>query len=316
MVLKWYISQVKKAVVVVLVIFFAGMQVGCDGGMWMRESIDKRMERYLNTSMGVEKLSEEIENSPMNKELHLERLALLLAMEDLNTAQGIANCYVYMVENCGHDPILLEGLRSDNYLVRANAATAIGYLKWQAAGKALRRSADDRHPEVRKASVRALGKLANPDFQFVLLLSLKDGDWEVRAEAAKALGMLKDPSVTKYLFPVLDDIDEFVRYEALRALIDVRSADKASLYRQEWKEKESVRRANTGVTLLAMVGKLENWQPLEEVIQSQHQELSLEAAKVYFTHQPEASRKFFQKILADGEVEEDSDLAGFIRKNQ
>jgi HEAT repeat protein len=87
-------------------------------------------------------------------------------------------------------------------------------------------------PWVRRAAVKALGKIGDPRAIEPLITALKDENRDVREEAAWALGELGDPRAVEPLIRVFrgkykgleTDLDKEIHKAAAEALMEMRSA--------------------------------------------------------------------------------------------
>ena len=86
--------------------------------------------------------------------------------------------------------VLERSLQHDIWIVRRNAAWALGVLDDARAVPALIATLTDREAPVRRQSAWALGVIGNPSAVEPLLGALKDRDPEVRRQAAWAIGVL------------------------------------------------------------------------------------------------------------------------------
>ncbi|HEV8547846.1 MAG TPA: M1 family aminopeptidase [Polyangiaceae bacterium] len=91
------------------------------------------------------------------------------------------------------------------WMVRAEAARALGRLRGEAAFDALGATAHDKHPKVRRAVAEALGAFRTPAAARILkTLAQSDKSYLVAGDAARALGRTRQPGVLKDLMAVLD----------------------------------------------------------------------------------------------------------------
>jgi aminopeptidase N len=97
------------------------------------------------------------------------------------------------------------GLRKEAWMVRAEAARALGRTRGEAAFEALKKAAKERHPKVRRAVAEALGAFRTPEAANVLRgLARGDRSYLVAADAARSLGRTRQPGVMKDLLAVID----------------------------------------------------------------------------------------------------------------
>jgi aminopeptidase N len=93
----------------------------------------------------------------------------------------------------------------DAWMVRAEAARALGRIRGEAAYDALAKAAKEPHPKVRRAVAEALGAFRTTEAASVLRgLARGDKSYLVAADAARALGRTRQPGVMKDLLAVVD----------------------------------------------------------------------------------------------------------------
>jgi aminopeptidase N len=96
------------------------------------------------------------------------------------------------------------GRAKEVWMVKSEAARALGKLRGDAAFEALRKSAHDRHPKVRRAVAEALGGFRTPAAARLLTeLARSDKSYLVAADAARSLGRTRQPGVLKQLVATL-----------------------------------------------------------------------------------------------------------------
>jgi aminopeptidase N len=108
---------------------------------------------------------------------------------------------------------------------RAEAAAALGALRSEEAFKELERSADAKHPKVRRAVMSAIGHFKTARAAELLRrYALRDASYLVEAEAARALGATKQASAFDTLVDVLDRPAwaDVIRVGALDGLANLR----------------------------------------------------------------------------------------------
>ena len=94
---------------------------------------------------------------------------------------------------------------NEAWMVRAEAARALGKLRGEDAEAALIKAATDRHPKLRRAVVSALGQFRTKTAAACLAsVTQRDKSYLVAAEAARALGKTRAPEAMKTLLRVLD----------------------------------------------------------------------------------------------------------------
>ena len=111
-------------------------------------------------------------------------------------------------------PALLEALSDEAWVVRMNAAWAVGRLDDNRAVEPLIQLLDDRERDVQIAAAGALGRLDDSRAVSPLLESLDDSEVEVRSAAAWALGRLDDGRAVDGLIDALEDAAQDVRAQA------------------------------------------------------------------------------------------------------
>jgi aminopeptidase N len=132
------------------------------------------------------------------------------------------------------DPPTVQALESalrkeeEIWLVRAEAAQALGQVRSTECFDALSHATSVKHPKVRRAVADALSRFRTlPATNLLKKLALKDESYVVEAEAARALGKTKQPSAFETLVDVLDrpswaDIISVGAIDGLAALRDDR----------------------------------------------------------------------------------------------
>ncbi len=115
-------------------------------------------------------------------------------------------------------PVLIQSLKSDSeFLVRLEAAEAVGILKAKAAVSTLIEALADKESAVRGPAATALGLIGDKRAVPSLLLSLYDEEY-VRELAAAALGEIRDVKAIPELVKLLDDKSARVRCSVADAL--------------------------------------------------------------------------------------------------
>lgn len=74
---------------------------------------------------------------------------------------------------------------------------------------------------MRIACIKALGELADPDNEQILLTAAKDNDWVVRSSAVKGLRKLATPAAIQGVKDATKDKEWWVRQAAAYSLIDM-----------------------------------------------------------------------------------------------
>jgi aminopeptidase N len=109
------------------------------------------------------------------------------------------------------DPPTLKALeqvlakKNEAWMVRAEAARALGRIRSERALEILVAAAKVTHPKVRRAVASALGRFARPQAARALAtLARRDRSFLVAADAARALGRTRQPGARRDLLAVLD----------------------------------------------------------------------------------------------------------------
>jgi aminopeptidase N len=112
----------------------------------------------------------------------------------------------------------------ERWMVRAEAASALGRIGAPSCYLALETALSSPHPKVRRAVASALGNFRTTEASRVLgRVAKKDPSYLVEAEAARALGRTRQPEALKVLRQVVDhpswaDVKRAAALEALGAL--------------------------------------------------------------------------------------------------
>jgi aminopeptidase N len=98
------------------------------------------------------------------------------------------------------------GRKKEVWMVRAEAARALGKLGGDDALRELLAHAKDPHPKVRRAVIQSLGRFKRSEAATVLLRhAKKDASYLVEAEACRSLGSTRDARAKAALVEVVDD---------------------------------------------------------------------------------------------------------------
>ena len=152
----------------------------------------------------------------------LEPLRALLEDPDGVLRRGTAESLTKIAGNdLQHIDMLLEGTRSEDPLVRAEFATALGRGQDIATVDPLLSLTRDGSADVRHAAAQALGDLGDTRAAPALVGLLDDGRGKVRMSAALALGDLRATDAVPDLIEVLGDPDDQVRMVTARALGEI-----------------------------------------------------------------------------------------------
>jgi aminopeptidase N len=111
--------------------------------------------------------------------------------------------------------------KNEAWMVRAEAARALGKIRSEQAFSALSAQVGVEHPKVRRAVASALGNFKTPAAAAVLEKRAKsDPSYLVEAESTRALGRTRQPEALKVILPLLDRPSwaEVARAGALDAL--------------------------------------------------------------------------------------------------
>ena len=112
---------------------------------------------------------------------------------------------------------LVAALKDSEAEVRAQAATALGWIADPRAAAPLARCLKDSEAHCRLAAVEALGMLRTPAALKPLARALADPSLQVRLGAAGALGEMGDPIAIDLLLAVLSDAEEHLEVRAATA---------------------------------------------------------------------------------------------------
>ena len=117
------------------------------------------------------------------------------------------------------------------WMVRAEAARALGKIRAEEAFAELAELARTEHPKVRRAVMSALGAFKKPEAATVLAaIARKDPSYLVEAEAARALGRTKQPAALRPLLAMVDraswgDVTRAGALDGMAALRDEQALD-------------------------------------------------------------------------------------------
>ena len=118
------------------------------------------------------------------------------------------------------------GKKSEAWMVRAEAARALGKIRSDEAFKALAEHVGTDHPKVRRAVASALGNFKSAEAVKLLEKRAKsDPSYLVEAESVRALGRTRQPEALKVIVPLLDrsswaEVSRAGALDALGALRD------------------------------------------------------------------------------------------------
>ncbi len=95
--------------------------------------------------------------------------------------------------------------KKETWMVRAEAARALGLIKSEQCFAALSGHLGEAHPKVRRAVVAALGNFrTEPAAAALAPIAKKDPSYLVEAEASRAIGRTRQPLALKTLLPLID----------------------------------------------------------------------------------------------------------------
>jgi HEAT repeat protein len=116
---------------------------------------------------------------------------------------------------------LIKALRSDDWIVRMHAATALGLMRHTDAIVPLIPLLQDKVKAVREESAAVLATIGDAAIPS-LVNALRHDEWLVRLHAVESLGKTKSPQAVEPLLSVLfNDQDSAVREDAVRALGEI-----------------------------------------------------------------------------------------------
>jgi len=163
----------------------------------------------------------------------VDQLIDSLAVHDKHTNQYI----IEILSAIGDDAVfkLSQGLYSQNPVVRASCAKALGSIKDTRAVTHLIKTLTDSDKKVRTRSAEALGEIQDPRAIKPLKKALRDPYWGTRYKAAFALGEIKNPETISSLIVALKDSDIRVQDEASWGL-SVKTGHKFGRNYSAWKK--------------------------------------------------------------------------------
>ncbi len=142
---------------------------------------------------------------------------------------------------------LLESLEYDDYWVRANSAIALGEIKDKRAVEPLIKALDDKEEKVRWDAARALGEIKDVRAVAPLIAKLKDD--KILAICARSLGNIGDVSSAEFLIAISNDEDRYVRACVVKALGCIKDHRAFDTLIAALKDKESSVRAEAAWSL-------------------------------------------------------------------
>jgi len=144
-------------------------------------------------------------------------LGSCLTDPDLSVQEAASAVLASIADSSVRDK-LLEALRSQNWIVRMHAATALGRIQDPGSISSLVPLLQDKVKAVREEASSTLAAIGNSAIP-ALVESLAHQDWLVRLHAVEALGKTtSSDAVAPLLATAFNDTDSAVREDAVRAL--------------------------------------------------------------------------------------------------
>lgn len=135
--------------------------------------------------------------------------------------------------------VLIQGLKSKEFFIRASAAEALGRLKDKEAIASLKNLVSDENYLVQIITTRALIELGQKDMEGALLNFLNSEKPEIRANAIEQLGSFGDKYMFRLVKVLLEDKDYLVRVKAIEQLAKNKFNPAADVIRKAAKEENS-----------------------------------------------------------------------------
>ncbi|HLV64613.1 MAG TPA: M1 family aminopeptidase [Polyangiaceae bacterium] len=148
--------------------------------------------------------------------------------------------------------------RREAWMVRAEAARALGRSDAPGALEVLERAVSVEHPKVRRAVAAALGTFRNERaFAAVRRLAERDASYLVEAEAARALGKTREQAARPLLRKILerDSWGEVIRMGALDGLAALRDEQDLPVVLEHTRYGHPTRARRSAIAALAEVGE-------------------------------------------------------------
>lgn len=176
----------------------------------------RMLQSVMETGTAAERQAA-VQSLRFNTEPDAPRVLLeLVDDQDVEVRKTVAEACSWFVSETVRNG--LERLISDSdQSVRVSAALALGW-HGPAALELLRKASQDEGPEVRRATMQALGRVASREAISQLGLALRDSDYLVRESAASALGGIGGPDVMLMLEKATRDASFDTRWAATGAL--------------------------------------------------------------------------------------------------
>ncbi|MHB9074225.1 MAG: HEAT repeat domain-containing protein [Desulfobaccales bacterium] len=116
---------------------------------------------------------------------------------------------------------LQQALQDQNWLVRRNAAEALGKIGSPEAVPILTKALQDSDEPERWQAAEALAKIGSPEAVSAAIQALQDPEWHVKMRAAEALGRIGTLDILKQLIqtPDVDFSDRYSFYLARKLAI-------------------------------------------------------------------------------------------------
>lgn len=249
------------------------------------------------------RVEQEITAEPTNGNLYIQKLCLLLAESEIDWRARELWANLYKIKG---GPAILSGLcKHPNGLVRRNAADLAGEMKMREALPDLRRRAEDRNADVRRAALRALRHMRDLESFRLYALLLKDPDWTVRAEAARAMGMFSTPDAVRRLSYMFKEDETWVHKYAAESIINVAQPENKEMLTELFQESRYAEaRAVCGIAL-AKLNDPQGIQFTDRLIRQREQPFRLLAAQCLAHANPQRALALFKELLEAGESDEE-----------
>lgn len=128
-------------------------------------------------------------------------------------------------------PALIPFLRSEDPVIRWNAATALGKTRSEKAADPLIQALSDEHGTVRSNAAAALGETGSVRAVVPLTEAFWDAERGLAAPAASALGKIGDRSVIPELERSIEEMEDFPYFQVGRALYELGSEKAEECFR-------------------------------------------------------------------------------------
>lgn len=181
-------------------------------------------EAWIVRNQAVTELKSKIREVTNNRNQHTAHLLIrLLAMED----REIVDMAIDGLIKIGpvSIPLLCDGLKSISSRIRENATATLGRMKVREAMDAILDLLVDKNWWVRRAAVRALGQIENPQAIEPLVRCLSDNVEEVQKEAIASLVSFGDKSTKPLLNTLVHEPSKYVIRAILYTLGDIQDTE-------------------------------------------------------------------------------------------